>query len=440
MPSDFDANAYLRAFPDIAQAVSDGIWQSPWQHYRQFGYIEGRLTQDSYVRIANDRQPEGQIDSYGHSSVAGGWIFCGWTPEQRDESKLTGVVVHFQDGDLSSGPDNTVYHHSGIDGDREGLVLFVQGARTGLGALIAVDVRRDRSMLTIPAHSNARHMTDQEIIPATRSLLLEDRATDSYRELAILLSTHGYGRLRRTFNTLSGFVDLYGYHGASGGWFFCGWLTRSWDEGAGPQKLVGRFADGDLISAETIVGFWPREDVSGRGIGFVIFMYGSARFLGPLISIELRLDGLPSNIRVPTSSQHFSDSELSARLRPTVERVTAPDIGGALLALLSRKPYAGVDTLAALPDPVFLEFDEVIACPPDGLAVIGWLLTKPGVTRAIRFRSEFMNELVDFKDCVVIERPDVISTVGAEHGFEDSRCGIHRCTCRARFPQRPRPT
>ena len=207
----------------------------------------------------------------------------------------------------------------------------------------------------------------------------------------------------------------------------------------GPQKLVGRFRDGDLISAETIVGFWPREDVSGRGIGFVIFMYGSARFLGPLISVELRLDGLPSNIRVPTSSQRFSDLELSARLRPTVERVTAPDIGSALLALLSRKPYAGVDTLAALPDPVFLEFDEVIACPPGGLAVIGWLWTKPGVTRAIRFRSEFMNELVDFKDCVAIERPDVISTVGAEHGFEDSRCASE-CTCLALFPQRPRLT
>jgi hypothetical protein len=192
----------------------------------------------------------------------------------------------------------------------------------------------------------------------------------------------------------------------------------------GPERLIGRFSDGDLVSNETTVGFWPREDIEGRGIGFVMFTHEPARFLGPLISVELQLDGLSSNIPVSTGSQQFRDAELVSKLRPIVEQIAVPDQKSVMVNLLTRKPYSGVDTLSALSAPIFLEVDETIACPPGGLAVMGWLLAKPGIVRAIRFRSEYMNELLNLDDCIKIERPDVIAAIGAEHGFDDPRCGF----------------
>ena len=58
-----------------------------------------------------------------------------------------------------------------------------------------------------------------------------------------------------------------------------------------------------------------------------------------------------------------------------------------LLGLLSRRPYLGHDTLAELPVPVRFEVDEAVAAPPDGLALVGWLLDPTDSVAAIRVRS-----------------------------------------------------
>jgi GT2 family glycosyltransferase len=164
--------------------------------------------------------------------------------------------------------------------------------------------------------------------------------------------------------------------------------------------------------------------MEGRGNGFVMFVRGSGRPLGSLTSIELQLNGVSSFIRASSATQRVREAELAARLRPIIGQITEVESNLALLSFLARHPYAGVDTLSALSDRVFLEFDEVIACSPGGLAVMGWMLAKPGVIRSIRLRSSTMNEPFDFENCVKLSRPDVITSVGVEHGFEDPRCGF----------------
>ena len=41
-PSDFDEEAYLAGYPDVAAAVSDKRFASGWEHYRLYGKWEGR--------------------------------------------------------------------------------------------------------------------------------------------------------------------------------------------------------------------------------------------------------------------------------------------------------------------------------------------------------------------------------------------------------------
>jgi GT2 family glycosyltransferase len=423
-PGNYDEDAYLRAFPDVAQAISDGICTSPLQHYMDHGRHENRLSHHSYLRILSGRQLEGNIDFYGHNSVAGGWIFCGWASEPWGETSVVSVVAHFQNGDVAGESLSAFYHRSNLKGRGTGLVLFVHGKHEALGALVYTDVRLNGSNLVISATPTAYQKGDQEILLTVRSLLTAQQEAENYREILTLLSTSGYGRLRQSLNVLNGYVDSYGYHAASGGWFLCGWTTRSWDEQTGPDELIAHFMDGDVISSETVAGFYPRDDLEGRGIGYVIFARGVERPLGSLISVELRVGGIASLIQVPSTSQRFRDAELSARLRPIIGQVAASETSAALLSLLSRKPYAGADTLAQLSHPILLEVDEVIPCPPGGLALMGWLLAKPGTVRAIRIRSSSMNEPFDIESCIKIERPDVISAVGAENGFDDPRCGF----------------
>jgi GT2 family glycosyltransferase len=55
---------------------------------------------------------------------------------------------------------------------------------------------------------------------------------------------------------------------------------------------------------------------------------------------------------------------------------------------------------------------------------MGWFLAKPGAVRSIRLRSNVITEPFDFENCIRIQRPDVIVSVGGKHGFDDPRCGF----------------
>lgn len=333
IPDTFDEDIYLRAFPDVAQAIAEGICTSPLHHYMEHGRYEDRIARDIYVTLLQGRPIDGHIDFHGHNTLAGGWIFCGWLAERWDETKPVRVTAQFQGGDDIAGPCITAfYHRAGLQGRGFGLVIFVQGMGEPLGNLTRLQIRTSGETLRIQVELGAQRLDDQEVAASVRPILQSEPNSRNCRELFMLLSTSGYGRLRDPLNRLEGFVDLCGYHNASGGWFFVGWVTRTWDSEVGPEGVIVRFMDGNFDSGESVTGFYPRDDIEGRGTGFVMFVPGSGRPLGSLTSIETRYGGISSFIRASASTLRIRDADLGGRMRPIVANVGEPETNMALLA------------------------------------------------------------------------------------------------------------
>lgn len=423
-PSGFNELAYLSAFPDVAEAIANGLCNSPLHHYLEHGRLEDRLLDEGYRRALDGRETEGHIDLFGYHSLARGWLFIGWIAESWGRDALTGLVARFDDADVDGECLSVFYSRRGLQGRGRGFVAFVQGRPDAPGDLQFLSFKTRTALLRLSATPSARRLPEADIAFETTSVLADALDAQGADELQMLMSTRGYGRLKPALNTLEGFVDAYGYHGASGGWYFCGWITRSWDADFQPDKLVLHFTDADIVSTESVVGFFPRDDVEGRGTGFLIFVYASGRPLGGLLSMEVATGGVASFLRVSSATQRFRETDVALRLKPMTALITDAGANENLALMLSRAPYSGADTLGSLGSRIFLELDEVIACPPGGVVMMGWMLAKAGSIRAIRLRSRDFCETVNFEDCVRIERPDVISSIGAEHGFDDPRCGF----------------
>jgi GT2 family glycosyltransferase len=223
--------------------------------------------------------------------------------------------------------------------------------------------------------------------------------------------------------TEDGFIDFYGYHSVAGGWLFCGWAPQSCGPEHLSERMTAHFERGE-VSGKAMCAGYPRDDLKDRGDGAVIFIEGSGRPLGGLSSILVETDDLRRGLCPSAAIQHLREQELIDRLRTILAGSDPSAQRDALLAILARKPYSGTDTIANLSDRVFLEIDEAIFCQPDGLLLLGWFLAKPGAVRQIRLRCGTLMTQLDFKNSLWLDRPDVLSTVGVEYGFDESRCGF----------------
>jgi hypothetical protein len=113
-PDDFDEDTYLRAFPDVAKAIADGVCTSSLRHYMDHGRHEDRIAH--YSHLLEGRRIEGHIDFYGHNSLAGGWMFCGWAAERWDETKTARAVARFANGNVTGLTITAFYRRDGLRG------------------------------------------------------------------------------------------------------------------------------------------------------------------------------------------------------------------------------------------------------------------------------------------------------------------------------------
>jgi len=89
---DFDETTYLRAFPDIADAVRRGILESGLAHFRQTGRTEKRLEKAEYRALlaahAGPAPPQVAVDTLTISR-SGSTLMTGWSDDRFD--KLTEI-------------------------------------------------------------------------------------------------------------------------------------------------------------------------------------------------------------------------------------------------------------------------------------------------------------------------------------------------------------
>ncbi len=86
--ADFEEATYLRAFPDIAEAVRRGILASGWEHFRGTGRSEQRLEKAEYRALlaagTGPAAPQVAIDALT-ISPSGSTLMTGWSDDRFDE-------------------------------------------------------------------------------------------------------------------------------------------------------------------------------------------------------------------------------------------------------------------------------------------------------------------------------------------------------------------
>ena len=232
-----------------------------------------------------------------------------------------------------------------------------------------------------------------------------------------------------------GYIDFYGYVPATGGWLFSGWSRGRWRPGAPPPQVTAHFQHGKLEETESTVCWFPRPDLGRRGVGIVLHIRAPGLPLGELSSIDLAVSSEePAENPPPPALRlqpvrpvvHLRESDVQSRIQPAVANAFAGPERSRLVSLLSRRAYAGIDTLHELPAPVRLDIDESISVPPAGLVLIGWCLDPTHAVAAIRVHgpqeARDRGSLTD--RWISVERPDVAEAVSATMGQVDTRCGF----------------
>ena len=121
-----------------------------------------------------------------------------------------------------------------------------------------------------------------------------------------------------------GHVDFYGHLASAGGWFVGGWLSHPWAPGGEPGGAVAEFGDGSVADHAECV-FYHREDVAGRGVGFIFFLRSAAKPGGVLRTLRVAAAADTHAIRPTPGASQTS----AARLVPLLLTLLDGSGGGA---------------------------------------------------------------------------------------------------------------
>ena len=228
-----------------------------------------------------------------------------------------------------------------------------------------------------------------------------------------------------TLAPFPGYVDFFGYCNAAGGWLFSGWVPRPPNtDQPEPVEFLAQFELSQTKGRAT-VAFYQRADLDQKSIGVIAFVPGSSRVAGALQHVMFMLNAVKFQVQAGHGTQRLDDMEVVDRVRSNlIHQAFANRNREYLLSITARRGFTGQDTLSTLGEPILLEIDEAILCPPDGVLVKGWLIAAPGTIRSLRMRSGPMSGELALADSIAVSRPDVIDAVGRSVGFTDTRCGF----------------
>ena len=211
----------------------------------------------------------------------------------------------------------------------------------------------------------------------------------------------------------------------SAGHFICGWVSNEWVGFSKEAREVTAQFEGGTVTGAAALNFYDREDLQGRGLGYIVHLPAAARDLGRLLTLRLRAGDAVVLGRPASSANMLAPETIAPHFQGLIARSDHGPARNQLLELVSRVAHDGRDTIGNLGDAIFIDFDEVIGCAPAGQVLIGWMLAQPGVIRALRLACASATFPIDLeKNMHWIDRADVIGSVGQENGFSDPACGF----------------
>lgn len=375
------------------------------------------------ARPARPIRLDGHVDLYGYHPEASGWFFCGWVAKPWGDADRPGVTARFQHGSVSSETMLAAFYYRGdIESRGVGFILSLASPDADRGHLVSLELGSADFTGSLRTTASDPGLAPHDLVERLAPLLTGGEANSNRARLQAMLRPAAEAASVSS-SAPQGFIDVYGYHTVAGGWLFCGWVSDEAEDIASSPNVIVQFERG-AVRGEGVRVNYPREDLGGRGLGVVLFISGSGSPLGGLLSVTIEAADLSYRIYPGSSIRRLREQELVSQLRGIVAGATAGLSRDVMLSVLGRQGFSGADTVGELSDRIFFEFDEAIICEPDGIVLIGWHLAKPGIVRHIRLRSGPLVSTIDLDDGLRVERPDVLSAVEAEHGFDDSRCGF----------------
>ncbi|WP_156347327.1 MULTISPECIES: glycosyltransferase [unclassified Sphingomonas] len=220
-----------------------------------------------------------------------------------------------------------------------------------------------------------------------------------------------------------GFIDFHGWSAGLYGWLFGGWIRN---DASGGTTLTRALLDcAGETDREVLLLTYPRADVAAIGQGILAFVPGGA---GEAVAagdrIPLRIgDERRLALKISDTAQRLNDLE-AVRMVRAIVRDLPHAADNALVEAVSRPVYEGVDTLAPLNRPIFLEVDEIVRGGTDGVMLIGWRVDPTQSIATIRVRSGVLASQPLGERWLTVDRPDIRDTLGRRFDIDHAGFGF----------------
>jgi GT2 family glycosyltransferase len=123
--------------------------------------------------------------------------------------------------------------------------------------------------------------------------------------------------VEQTRYNFEGYIDFHGYHSRASGWFVGGWIAYPWPPGQDPEHASAVLTDNSIINC-TLSMFYDREDLNGRGVGFVFFFPVTVTQSEPFLCTVIMVAGAPRTIFPTAGDVSRTESDLVTLLRDLV--------------------------------------------------------------------------------------------------------------------------
>jgi GT2 family glycosyltransferase/GNAT superfamily N-acetyltransferase len=358
----------------------------------------------------------GLIEVFGRHEAADAWIFGGWVTHSASLAEVTTADAKFDRGAITGKTLVCRYPRGDLPAGGCGFLAVIPSAERRLGRVLRFDVHTPDALVSITPADDVQELQGRALVD--RAIAIEQACHPGEHLPAVraLVAQSFIGE---------GYIDFYGYHAPASGWFLCGWVSNDWAASAHESgEIRAQFAT-ETIKAPIVISLYDRPDVRGKGVGFVAFVETANASPGRLKLVAMRCGAAVISTRPAASISSIAPKETAARFQDVIAESDRGPARDRLYELVSRPAFDGRDTSASLGGRLLIEFDEVVSCAPDSIVLFGWMLAPDNAVRSLRLRSDNQNFPIDLDaNCLWIDRPDVIESVGRAVGFHDQRCGF----------------